>query len=101
MGLCCLGGLRGLCGFCTRVELGGYMACGVFALLFPCLPSFLSFAFPFLFLLCSSCLLLVLFPCLSCFVFVAGVAFSLSDVQTKRKGAPCGASSLVLLWAYL
>ena len=22
-GLCCLGALRGLCGFCTRVELGG------------------------------------------------------------------------------
>ena len=23
VGLCCLGGLRGLWGFCTRVELGG------------------------------------------------------------------------------
>ena len=23
--------LRGLCGFCTRVELGGFMACCVFA----------------------------------------------------------------------
>ena len=26
VGLCCLGGLRGLCGFCTRVELGGLEA---------------------------------------------------------------------------
>ena len=31
VGLCCLGALRGLCGFCARVELGGYMTCGVFA----------------------------------------------------------------------
>ena len=23
VGLCCLGALRGLCGFCARVELGG------------------------------------------------------------------------------
>ena len=26
VGLCCLGGLRGLWGFCTRVELGGLEA---------------------------------------------------------------------------
>ena len=41
MGLCCLGALRGLCGFCVRVELGGFMACGVFAFLFLSLPLFL------------------------------------------------------------
>ena len=36
----CLYGLRSLCGlwgFCTRVELGGYMTCGVFAFRFPLL----------------------------------------------------------------
>lgn len=40
VGLCCLGALRGLCGFCTRVELGGLKACGVFAPIYPflCLP---------------------------------------------------------------
>ena len=26
VGLCCLGDLRGLCGFCARVELGGLEA---------------------------------------------------------------------------
>ena len=26
VGLCCLGALRGLCGFCARVELGGLEA---------------------------------------------------------------------------
>ena len=31
VGLCCLGALRGLCGFCARVELGGLKDCGVFA----------------------------------------------------------------------
>ena len=77
MGLCCLGGLRGLWGFCTRVELGGYMACGVFAsvflLLLLCLPPFV---------LCSSLLwlsLLVFLPCLCCFFFPFGY-------MRKKKG---------------
>ena len=34
MGLLGLGALRGLCGFCVRVELGGFGACGVFASVF-------------------------------------------------------------------
>ena len=44
-----LGALRGLWGFCARVELGGYMACCVFCLSFP----FLSFSS---LVLLSSCL---------------------------------------------
>ena len=99
VGLYWLGALRGLCGFCTRVELGGFGSCGVFALLFV----LLSFRFPFL-----SCfrpaLLLGFLPCLlscslSCFlgfvawllVLVGLLAFfpfrTASD--TKRKGAKC------------
>ena len=81
MGLCCPGGLRGLWGFCTRVELGGYMTCGVFAsvflLLLLCLPPFV---------LCPSLVwlsLLVLLSCLSGFVFV--VSFSLADYAQKER----------------
>ena len=63
VGLCCLGALRGLCGFCARVELGGLKDCGVFAsvflLLSLCLLSFYALCL-FLCPLCSYCLLLVL-----------------------------------------
>lgn len=93
------------------------MACGVFAfvflLLFLCLPfvfspcpAFCPFALSFVL-----SLLLLSFACplalslLSCFVFsfgVAGVAFSLSDVQTKRKGAiPCVLSCPVVGCCYM
>ena len=92
VGLCCLGALRGLCGFCTRVELGGFMACCVFAFLLSfCLS---PFAFRFIsllllfVLLCFGCLLLVLLPCLVCscvlVVFVV-VSFSLSDYAQKER----------------
>ena len=91
------------------------MACGVFAFLL----SFCLSPFAFRFLLLSSCsafvllsclasclacfhALLVLLPCLVCYcvlvVFI--VSFSLSDVQTKRKGAkvlPLVSSLRVLL----
>ena len=72
VGLCCLGALRGLCGFCTRVELGGFMACCVFAPVFiffcPCFLLLLLCLPPFMLvvLLCSGCLSLS-----SCIVFVA------------------------------
>ena len=68
VGLCCLGALRGLWGFCTRVELGGFMACGVFASILYLLPCFLSccLCFPLVVVLCSGCLYLF-----SCFVFAA------------------------------
>ena len=88
VGLCCLRALRGLCGFCARVELGGLKACGVFAsilsvfhLLCPCLVLLLLCLPPFMFvvLLCSGCLYLF-----SCVVFV--VSFSLSDYMRKKKG---------------
>ena len=45
VGLCCLGALRGLWGFCVREWLGGLKACGVFAFRFssfvPSFPRFL------------------------------------------------------------
>ena len=44
VGLCWVGALRGLWGFCTRVELGGLKACGVFA---PLLPLFCPLSCPF------------------------------------------------------
>ena len=104
MCLCCLRALRGLWGFCTRVELGGFRACCVFALVFILLP------FVFVSLLCflSLCLcvcspLLVLLPCLvcpcgfcRCFLFPCGI-------YAKKKGRKglCLASSLVLLWVAL
>ena len=75
MGLCCLGALRGLCGFCARVELGGYMTCGVFAFHFVFSPCFLSFylfayllGFAFVALCLSSCLVLFVLVSL-CFLF--------------------------------
>ena len=96
VGLCCSCALRGLWGFCTRVELGGLEACGVFA------PRFILFA-PMFPLLCLSLSLfaLVVFACppalslLSWFVFV--VSFSLSDYTQKERALRVGASSLVLL----
>ena len=97
VGLCCLGGLRGLCGFCTRVELGGLKACCVFAFVFPILCPFISvFALllsPCLFSgLCLCYSLLVLFACFVCpcgLVDFVVVSFSLSDICAKRKGAKC------------
>ena len=82
--LYCSGALRGLWGFCTRVELGGLKACGVFAFLF------ILFAFRFILLPCFWGFAivapwLVLLSCLSCFVFVVGVAFSLTDYTQKER----------------
>ena len=63
VGLCGLWALRGLCGFCTRVELGGFGACGVFAFLFVLFVLLLSFC---------SCVSVSALLCLSsCIVFVA------------------------------
>ena len=56
MGLFVLGVLRGLCGFCARVELGGFGACGVFASRFISLLLLLSrFLLSLLVLLSSAC----------------------------------------------
>ena len=102
VGLCGLRALRGLCGFCTRVELGGLKACCVFAfrflLLLLCLPPFMLVV-----LLCSGCLSLS-----SCIVFVALwvwllFPFPLRYIRKKkgRKGfAPCVLSCRVL-WVCL
>ena len=65
VGLCCLGALRGLCGFCTRVELGGLKVCCVFASAFHLLcPCFCPFVLVSLCLLSFACPL----SCLSSFV---------------------------------
>ena len=98
MGLCCSGALRGLCGFCTRVELGGLKACGVFAfrflLLLLCLPPFMLVV-----LLCSGCLSFVLLHCLCGSLGVVVVSFSLTDyTQKERAQSVFFASSLRVLW---
>ena len=105
VGLCWLGGLRGLCGFCTRVELGGLKACSVFASVYPLLcPAFIFVVL--LFVLLSS-LLVLSFACplaLSLWLFGCGCCFFFPyGLYAKRKDAKglLLASSLVLLWAYL
>ena len=64
------GVLRGLCGFCARVELGGLEACGVFRLYFisfaSLLSSFLSFCFCVCLSFCPLCSCFYLFSCLPC-----------------------------------
>ncbi len=82
--------LRGLCGFCTRVELGGYKTCGVFAPIYPfiCLylPFFLSL-YLLLVLLSFVGLVAFRFPLFvllfSLWVFV--FSFSLADYTQKER----------------
>ncbi len=103
VGLLGLGALRGLCGFCTRVELGGLETCGVFALVFPLFALLLFFcpAFVACFLGWLPALLALLLSWLCGLVFGVGwvvVSFSLSDgFRHKKKGRKVFASSLVLL----
>lgn len=86
VGLCCLGGLRGLWGFCARVELGGLKACGVFALLL----SFLSFfalrfvLFAYLLGLCLCCPLVALLHCLCGSLGVLLFPFPLRTIRKKK-----------------
>ena len=101
MGLCWLGALRGLWGFCARVELGGYMTCGVFAPIFPLFSLLLYVCLSFS-LVCPM-VVLSLLSCLSCLVCCCGlvvfvVSFSLSVYTQKERARRVGASSLVLLW---
>ena len=95
--------LRGLWGFCARVELGGFGACGVFAfrfLLFSSCPLFFSFR-PALVLL--PCLASALGLVLSLFVAVV-VSFSLTVYGQKERARRvwCVLSCPVvgLLWVY-
>ena len=86
VGLCCLRALLGLCGFCTRVELGGLKACCVFAPIFIVLPLVLSFCPAFL--LSVFLPLFILFACLVCscvLVAFVVVSFSLSDYTQKER----------------
>lgn len=99
VGLFVFGALRGLWGFCARVELGGLEACGVFAPVFPFVlcfssssPIFLGFVFVVLGLSC----LFVLFVLVSLWVFV--FSFSLAVYAQKERALRVGASSLFLLW---
>ena len=93
VGLLGFGALRGLCGFCARVELGGLKACCVFAsvflLLSLCLLSFyaLCLSSGALSLLSSACPL----ACLVCFCGLVGFCYFFFPygLYAKRKGAPC------------
>lgn len=102
VGLCCLGALRGLWGFCARVELGGYKTCGVFAsvflLLCPLSCLFVPvFAFFYALCLSSGALPLLSSAChLSLWVVVS---FSLSD-KTKKERI-CFALFLYLVLVFL
>ena len=97
VGLCGLRALRGLCGFCTRVELGGLKACCVFAPVFHLLPisfclSFYLFAPAFVLSFFSLfCFALVVFLCplaLSLWLFGGGCCFLFPcGLHAKRKGA--------------
>ena len=103
VGLCGLRALRGLCGFCARVELGGLKACGVFASVFLHLSSaFLVFAlflcsspifwgFVFVVLCLSSCIVFVGLWVCCCFLFPFGL------YAQKERARRVGASPLVLL----
>ena len=109
VGLLGLGALRGLCGFCAREWLGGYMTCGVFASVFPLLclyfirfssssPIFWGFAFVVLFL--SSCLpflfCLLLCPCGSlCFLF------PLRTIRKKRAQVLASSLSVLCVFRFL
>ena len=75
VGLCWLRALRGLCGFCARVELGGFMACGVFPLIY-------------------------LFICLSFYLFTCFLSFILSALFWLSFGCPLVLSCL-FLWSLL
>ena len=104
VGLCCLGALRGLCGFCARVELGGLKACGVFASVFLLLSSaFLVFAlflcsspifrgFVFVVLCLSSCIVFVGLWVCCCSLFPFGLY-----AQKERAQSVSLASSLHVL----
>lgn len=100
MGLCWLGGLRGLWGFCVREWLGGYMTCGVFAFL---LSVFLFFS-PAFCPLVLPCLPSCLLACLVCSCALVGVvSFSLSDYTQKERAQrvfPCVLSSCVVGCVY-
>lgn len=76
--------LRGLCGFCAREWLGGYMACCVFCLSFSLFVTvFVSLLL--LFVLCPSLLWLSLLVLLSCLSFLALCLLLLFPFRYIRK----------------
>ena len=79
MGLYCLRALRGLCGFCARVELGGLKGCGVFAPIFIVWQLFSS-SLPAFLLCLSSCLVLFVFVSLWLLLF----PFPLRYIRKKK-----------------
>ena len=80
MGLYCLRALRGLCGFCVRERLGGFMACSVFAPVFVLLP--ISFCLPF-------------------HLFTCFLSFALSALFWLSFACPLVLFVLVSLWSFL
>ena len=99
--------LRGLWGFCVRERLGGFMSCGVFALLFTSSPLFF-FLFAYLLGLCLCCPWLVLLAAWllimvlsSLYLWVVVVSFSLTDYTQKERAQSVFASSLGVLFSRL
>ena len=90
VGLCWLGALRGLWGFCVREWLGGFMACGVSPsfcpfVFFSCPLVLLSLALLLGFVACFPAWLLLLVFGVACVVVVGFL--SLSDgFRYKKKG---------------
>ena len=113
VGLCCLRALRGLCGFCARVELGGLKACCVFAFisslshpffifLCPCVCS-LFMLFAYLLGLCLCCPRLVLLHCLCGSLGVLLFLFPFRTTRQKERAqrfVPC-VLSLRVSWVAL
>ena len=110
VGLCYLGALRGLWGFCVREWLGGLKACGVFAFLLSFFTSLLSY-FLSSFLSFCSCVCLTFCPFLCLYAVVVLCLSSLCGLLfpfpfryiRKKKGRKVLslASSLRVLWAAL
>ena len=84
--LCGFGALRGLWGFCARVELGGLKACGVFASVLSLLSSLLlllSLFLPSLLVLLSSACPLACLVC-SCVIVGFGFLFPFRYIRKKK-----------------
>ena len=93
VGLCCLGVLRGLCGFCVREWLGGLKACCVFAPIFIVLPLFFLFfaCFPALLVLFAS----LVYLCCLCGSLGVLLGFLFPyRIKRKRSAFICALSSL-------
>lgn len=105
VGLFVLRALRGLWGFCARVELGGLEACGVFAFLFLLL-SLCLLSFYALCLLCSgclslsSCLVFTFLICLCYFFFPCGICAKREGAKVLLLASSLACCGLLLLFRF-